>query len=241
VSLLEKAKTHLQELARRHGLLAEPVAVVSARPLSPQEALGQPDRTDYPLLRGKEVLVEAEFRGAKGQAFTDRPGTYSGSLREVLELPLADNYRRAVFIATLNAVLRHLGLVSGTVHCRDTEPRQCAGQLAEYLRRRFGRPRIALIGLQPAMLETLAPEFPVRVSDLDPENVGKVKSGVRVESGEHNAELLEWAEVVLATGSTAVNGTLPSLLTEKPTLFYGVSIAGLAYLEGYERVCFCAH
>jgi len=239
--LLEKAKTHLQELARRYGLLTEPVAVVSARPLSPQEALGQPDRTDYPLLRGKEVLVEAEFRGAKGQAFTDRPGTYSGSLREVLELPLADNYRRAVFVATINAVLRHLGLVGGTVHCRDTEPRQCAGQLAEYLRRRFGRPRIALIGLQPAMLESLAPAFPIRVSDLDPDNVGQLKAGVRVEPGENNPELLAWADVVLATGSSAVNGTLASLLTEKPTLFYGVSIAGLAYLEGYERVCFCAH
>ncbi|MGB9920082.1 MAG: Rossmann-like domain-containing protein [Moorellales bacterium] len=236
------ARALLDDLLRRHQLASEKVEVVSARPLTPEEALGdRPERGDFPLLKGKEKLVEATFRGAKGQAFTDRPGPYSGTLEGVLALPLANNYQRAIFAATINAVLRYLGLVTGTVHCRDAEPGQCAVRMSEYLRQRFGRPRLALIGLQPALLEALAAEFPLRVTDLDPDQVGRIRSGVVVEGADRTGEVLAWAEVVLATGSTAVNGTLPSLLTGKPTLFYGVSIAGLAFLEGYERVCFCAH
>ncbi|GAI49373.1 unnamed protein product, partial [marine sediment metagenome] len=52
---------------------------------------------------------------------------------------------------------------------------------------------------------------------------------------------LSWADIVLATGTTVVNNTLTSLLIEKPIIFYGVTIAGVAYLKGYEQYCFCGH
>jgi len=45
----------------------------------------------------------------------------------------------------------------------------------------------------------------------------------------------------LATGTTVVNNTLTSLLIEKPIIFYGVTISGIAYLKGYEQYCFCSH
>ena len=59
----------------------EQITVVSARTLSAKEAIGNPDRDDFPLLKGKEFMVEASFRGAKGQAFTDMPGNYKGYLK----------------------------------------------------------------------------------------------------------------------------------------------------------------
>lgn len=102
------------ELADRAGLLDLPVEV-RARVLTPQEAIGNPGRSDFPLQKGKERLVEAQFQGARGQAFTDQPGHFTGTLGEVFGLSLSDNYTRAVFVATLNALLRHLGRVTGTL------------------------------------------------------------------------------------------------------------------------------
>ncbi len=39
--------------------------------LNPKEAIGTPDRNDYPILKGKELIIEATFKDAKGQSFTD--------------------------------------------------------------------------------------------------------------------------------------------------------------------------
>ncbi len=71
--------------------------------------------------------MEAQFQNARGQAFTGQPGHFSGTLGEVFGLLLNDNYTRAAFVATLNALLRHLGRTTGTVHCRNEGPRRCAG------------------------------------------------------------------------------------------------------------------
>jgi len=156
VQFLETIREKFSDLVKQNELLQEEIRVVGARPLSPREAIGQPDRNDFPILKGKEVVIQAEFAGAKGQAYTDTPGNYTGKLEEVLALPLNNNFHRAVFIASLNAVLRYLGLVEKTVHCRDKEPSLCATQLVQYVREHYGQPKIAFIGLQPAMVEALA-------------------------------------------------------------------------------------
>ncbi|MGB9887298.1 MAG: hypothetical protein ACPLRW_09900 [Moorellales bacterium] len=122
----------------------------------------------------------------------------------MLSLRLGDDFERAVFIALLNAVLRYLGLVSRTGHCRDEEPRLCAAQLVRYVSERFGRPKIAFIGLQPAMVEALASRFELRVTDLDPDNIGQHKCGVTIEGEDRTPEIIAWADMVLATGSTQV-------------------------------------
>jgi len=49
---------------------ARAIGLVAAA-LSPEEAIGNPEDRDYPLIVGKERLMQAEFRGALGQAFTD--------------------------------------------------------------------------------------------------------------------------------------------------------------------------
>lgn len=234
-------KERFFNLIKEKNLMSSRVEVISARTLTPQEVIGRPERDDFPLLKGKEVMIQADFKGSLGQAFTDMPGNYSGSLQEILAIPLDNNFEKAVFIATLNAVLRYLNYISKTVHCKDKEPAECAAHLVDYIKERFGDPRIAFIGMQPAMIEALAAYFKIRVTDLDKDNIGKRKSGVLIESVSKTKEILSWADIVLATGTTAANNTLPSLLIEKPIMFYGVTIAGVAYLKGYEQYCFCGH
>ena len=234
-------KERFFNLIKEKDLMSSKVQVVSARTLTPQEVIGTPERDDFPLLKGKEVMLQADFKGSLGQAFTDMPGNYSGRLKEILDMSLSNNFKRAVFISTLNAVLRYLNYISKTVHCKDKEPEECAVHLIDYIKERFDNPRIAFIGMQPAMVEALAAYFKIRVVDLDPNNVGQKRCGVLIEDVAHTKEILSWADVILATGTTVVNDTLTPLLIEKPIIFYGVTISGVAYLKGYEQYCFCGH
>ncbi len=222
------------------SMMTEMVSVVSARPLTPEEAIGKPDRTDFPILKGKEVMVEAVFRDSRAHAFTDMPGNFHGALQDILGLELKNNFERAVFIAGFNAVLRHLGRVSNTVHCKDKDPRTCAEQLPAFIRENFGNPRISFVGYQPAMIETLSKSFSLRVIDLDKDNIGADRFGLVIEGPEKTEEALAWGDVILATGSTCVNGTIVSFLDNKPVVFYGITVAGPAMLHGYRRYCPCS-
>ncbi len=229
------------ELARMTGhMMDETVQVVSARPLSPEEAIGRPDRTDFPLQKGKEVMIEATFKGTRAQAFTDMPGHFHGSLKEIADLGLRNNFERAVFVAAFSAVMRHFGRTSNTVHCKDGKPKACAEQLPAFVRERFGMPKIAFIGYQPAMIEKLSQSFPLRVIDLDPDNIGSRPFGFTIEGPEKTGEALLWGDIILATGSTSVNATITSFLDTKPVVFYGVTVAGPAALYGYTRYCPCS-
>lgn len=181
--------------------------------------------------------MQATVKGAPGQAFTDRFGDFEGTLQQILETPLSNNYRRAIFVAATNAALRHLGLIEGTVHCRDQGPAQCARALSEYIQELHGRVKICIVGFQPRMVETLAHQFPVRVLDMDPDNIGTEKFGAVVESPDASRAATAWADLLLVTGTTLVNGSLPDFLTGKPILFYGTTIAGAAHLMGLSRFC----
>lgn len=231
-----------EELKKLAGdILSESVSIVSAKPLSADEAIGRPDRNDYPLFKGKEVMLEARFRNSKGQAFTDMPGSFEGTIQDVLNLALKNNFERAIFIAVLNAILRELGHISGTVHCRDNEPALCAQELVLYVKERFGKPRIAFVGFQPGMIQRLSEFFEMRVIDLDEDNIGKNKFGIVIEGPEATEDVLNWGDIILATGSTCVNETITQFLSEKPVIFFGVSAAGATKLLGLERYCRYPH
>ncbi len=239
-NILELLRSRTLALAREHGLMADMVEVVSARPLTPHEAIGRPERSDFPILKGKEVMMEARFRGSRGQAFTSRPGEFQGPVAQVLERDLETDFDRALLVATANALLAYLGRAQQTVHCRDDGPRQCADGIGDYLSRRFGSPQVAVIGFQPALITALAERFPLRVTDMDPDNIGQSRLGVLVEGVENTDDILDWADVVLVTGTVLANDTLEGILSPKPTVFYGVTIAGAAALLGYDRYCPCA-
>lgn len=234
--IYDRLKQGFCELIEQRGWEGESLRVLF-RALSPEEAIGHPTDRDYPIIKGRERMMEADFRGAKGQAFTDTPGDFSGTLTEVVNMDLKNNYERAVFLAGLNAVMRHAGEANGTVHCRDDEPPLCARQLADYMSERYGRPRIAMIGLQPRMVQALVGRFDLRVTDLDEDHIGIEKFGVLIGGPERTLENLRWCDVALVTGSTLANATAMNLLTDKPTVYFGVTVAGPAALLGFERFC----
>jgi hypothetical protein len=224
------------KLIKEHGLEGEKV-IVRAAALSAEQAIGSPEDKDYPLVKGVERLMQAEFRGAKGQAFTDMYGNFSGRLADIASMDLNNNFRRAIFISSLNAVMNHLGLIKQTVHCKDKQPRECATELASYIKENYGQPKIAMVGFQPRMVEALAKQFEIRVTDMDQENIGQEKFGVKIDDPSRTKENLEWCDIALVTGTTIVNDTIDQFLIAKPVVFYGVTIAGAAKLQGLKRFC----
>lgn len=235
-TVYEQIKEKFARICREHDLMEQRVKV-RARVLSVEEAIGNPEADDFPLQQGKERLIQADFLGSSGQAFTDRYGDYEGSLRDIADMPLANNFRRAVFVATLNAVMRHLNLTGRTIHCRDKEPAECAAELAAFIEKGYGHVKITQIGFQPAMVEALNRKFPYRILDLDPDNIGSEKRSARIEGPEATADAGNWADLLLVTGTTIVNGTIEQFLKDKPVLFYGTTIAGAADLMNWRRFC----
>lgn len=225
------------EIIRKHGLEEENI-VVKVRPLSKEEAVGKLSDKEFALVKGKEVLVEAVFRDAVGQAFTDEPSNFYGKLMDIINLSLVSNRERALFIASLNAVMKYLGLIRNTKHCKNNGPWTCAEKLAEYIKKVYGKPKIAIIGYQPALVKTLSKHFKVRVTDMCEENIGKVKFGVFVENYLKNVEVSSWADIVLATGSMIVNDTLHEIMPFKEkTILYGVTCASAAKILKFKRWC----
>jgi hypothetical protein len=236
----EELKKRVFELWREEGLLSERIHI-RARALSTTEAIGNPGHQDFPIQKGKEKLMQATFRDAGGQAFTDMYGDYEGTLEQVLNLPMENNHQRAVFIASLNAVLARLGRIEGAIHCRDEEPVACGKALLPYLKDRYSGAKITQVGFQPRMVENLTTAHPLRVLDMDPDNIGVRKFGVLIESADHTGEAVDWADLLLVTGTTLANGTIAPLLNKKPIIFYGTTVAGAAHLMGWERFCPCSH
>ena len=240
MTLYDTLKTRAMALCNEAGI-TDQVVKVQARILSTEEAIGNPESDDFPIQKGKERLMQANFGEGVGQAFTDQFGDFEGTLKQVFEKPLENNFRRAVFIATLNAVLHHLGKADGTIHCRDEEPVECAGQLSKYLKGRYSGAKICQVGFQPRMVEEISKVFDVRLLDLDPDNIGTRKFGVLVEGSDASGEVMDWADLLLVTGSTVANGTIEQFLGKKPVIFYGTTVAGAAALMGWERFCACGH
>jgi hypothetical protein len=247
--VLEEAKEKLQEIITGHRLGGE-VVQVTVGTLSTKQAIGTPSRQDFPLLEGREVMIEAEFHGSHGQAFTDRPHDFTGSINDVFNLSLDKSENRAIFIATLNAVMAHLGITSGTRHCHDEEPEECAREIARHIMDKSGRVKIGMIGLQPAILENLVLTFGaenVRCTDLNPKNVGSRKYGAEIWDGRtETGRLIEWCNIPLVTSSTIVNNTFDDIRKEaiahgKPLINFGVTGAGISSLLGMERLCFQPH
>jgi uncharacterized protein (DUF4213/DUF364 family) len=240
VDVYENLKDGIYEVSGVRKLLSAPVSV-RARVLTTEEAIGNPEADDYPLQKGKEKLMQAEFQGAMGQAFTDRYGDFEGTLEDVLRMSLKNNFRRAVFVATINAVLRRLRRIENTIHCRDQEPVECAAELASHIQGKYGAVKIALIGFQPRIVQSLSSHFDIRVLDLDKDNIGTRKFGVEIEGPVQTASAVNWADMLTVTGTTLVNDTIGNFLNDKPIIFYGTTIAGAAHLMGWERFCARSH
>jgi len=243
--VLEQCRAAARTLAKSHGLYDACVSV-TATALTPAEAIGAPRRKDFPILAGREAMMEAALAGTRGQAFTDMPRQFAGTLHDALALPLNDNGARAVFVATLNALYAHLGLVSGTRHCKDDAPEECAMEMARRAAAEGAR-TIGLIGFNPAIAEALATVFGahhIRCSDLNPATIGSTQFGITILDGRtHNDEVMRGADIVLATGTTFVNNTAEALIqmariAGTRLIFYGVTCAAVCHILQFERWCF---
>jgi hypothetical protein len=244
MTLIEYARERFAEHLTSRRLLDDPVEV-RARALSSEEAVGRPDFSDLALLRGKEVMIEATFRDARGHAFTDAPGDWSGTLRQALALSLDRSHHRALLLAIMNAVLRETGLVAGTVHCRNADIVRCGEEVAQALSAEFGAVRVGLVGYQPGLLRGLAGRFGpehIRVTDLVQSNIGRIVEGVEIWDPNRTDELVSKSDVLLVTGSTAANGTLDGLCSAAreqgvPVILFGVTAAAIAHLCLLRRIC----
>jgi len=233
-------KEEFTKIMKENSLESDEV-MITAAPLSAEEVIGNPEDRDYPLVTGKERMMQAEFRGARGQAFTDMYGNFSGRLSEIIAMDLANNFRRAIFISSLNAVLRYLGLITKTRHCRDSEPKQCSHELVNHIEKNYGNVRIAMVGFQPRMVEALSERLELKVTDMDRANIGIRKFGIVIDGPEKTRENLDWCDVALVTGTIVVNDTIDQFKTSKPVIFYGVTISGVARLLGLNHFCYCGH
>ena len=243
VPLIERVRGIARTIAMESGLLNTPLTVEVTK-LPPESAIGNTPERDYPIWKGKEGIVEARLLDGVGQAFSPAPVDFSGELGDVLTLDLAGTdetalRNRGVFVASVNALCRHLGIAEQTVHCRDEGPRECSNDLLGVIS--AGSPadsRITLIGCQPRMIEAISSVYRLRVIDLDPDNIGKSVNGVTVEGEENTNDALEWCNIALVTGSTIVNGTIDRFVgLKRHTVFYGITIAGAAALLRLNRFC----
>jgi uncharacterized protein (DUF4213/DUF364 family) len=239
------AKSQFEKITRENGLSDSDISVF-VKTLSPEEAIGVSGRRDFPIVEGKERVVEADFQGAKAHAFTDTPREFIGKVDDVISMSLSGNRERAIFIATMNAVLKHCKIIETTLHCKDEEPERCAIEIATYSRSIEGSKKVGLIGLNPTILEALSRTFGaenVRITDLNRKNIGSVKYGVTVWDGNTKTEkLVQESDIVLMTGTTLVNGTFNGIWSairqyRKDYLVYGITSAGVCSLTRVNRIC----
>ena len=201
---------------------------------------------EYALVKGKEVIVRCKFKDYYGDAFTDEPKAFRGKIKDVFKLLSGDGGDKAVFFATLNATLNHVGLIGETVHCKGDEPKKCGERLAENILENFGKVRIAHIGYQPGHVEACSKHFEGYVTDLNPENIGNVKFGREILDGLANEEVIRKADVACITGSALTNGSLPELIRwceiyGVEPLIYGVTGKGAAKILNLRHFCPYGH
>ncbi len=244
-SMLQSAHDAFEGMVREYGLLDREVSVL-VKTLSAEEAIGTPGRRDFPITLGRERVVEAEFLGVKAHAFTDSPCEFVGTLQGIIDLPLLTNGQRAMYIAVMNAVLRHLDIIESTLHCRDEEPEKCAAEVSSFIKTKFGSIRIGLVGLNPAIAERLSQDFGsgnMRITDLNSLNIGSTKFGVEIwDGGSETERLVKDSDLVILTGTTFVNDTFDAIWSlidkyEKEYLVFGVTAAGISETMSLHRIC----
>lgn len=247
--ILYDAETVLRKLLEDYPQLKEKQVVLVSRALNTKEAIGKPTRRDFPLLQGKEVLVQAEIDACPGQAFTSDPLEYEGTIESLLATPQNRLGYHALVLAALNAAARSVGLVDHTVHCYNDEPEECGVWISNYLKEQHGEKCcVGIIGYQPALLENCVQAFgadQVHITDLNPANIGQMRFGVEVWDGmTRTEELVHESDVLMITGTVLGNETseeIVKLIGNKTVYFFGTTAAAMAKVHGWKRLCPMSH
>ena len=78
--LFDILRHSFQQIIDENGLAADDIRIRS-KSLTVEEAIGITKRKDFPIITGKEVMLQADYKGSQGQAFTDSPAVFSGRFR----------------------------------------------------------------------------------------------------------------------------------------------------------------
>lgn len=190
--------------------------------------------------RRPEYRVCADFRGTKGEAYTETPAGFEGTLREAIALAPSEKGIDARCLAAINAVMNHLGLCAGEFPATFDERRLYTEALFLHMVENYGRSNIILVGYDGYFVKKFVSEdIDFWTMDRDPDNISQDRfKHVIVNSGKYNREAcFAWGKLFIVTGSTLTNGTVVQYLDlindpDRDILFYGVTIAGVATLLG---------
>src|SRR5690625_1649075 len=109
MNIYNQLKNSFEKLIVENNFEDETITV-DIKTLSPEESIGKnTKRKDFPILTGKESMIEATFKGAKGQAFTTARVSFNGKLSDLSDLYVGENTYDT-------AIMKYIKLIDQTVH-----------------------------------------------------------------------------------------------------------------------------
>ena len=187
---------------------------------------------DYVPFKGKraEYRLKAEFLGSAGEAYTEAPENFDGTLREALALKPTDRGMDARFLAALNAAMSHMGYCCGAWEDSLKAHEAYAEELYRYVTENYGKSRIVLVGYDGYIVKKFSESgMDFWTLDRDPDNISQKRfDQLVVNSARLNREsCFKWAKLMLVTSSALCNGTISQFIDKGPEiLLYGITGAG---------------
>ena len=212
-------------------LMEQPVVIV---PDNEPETTLLPEGDVISAVNRPEYRVTAKICGSKGEAYTECPEGFEGTLGQVLKLPVSEKGIDARILASMNAVMNHLGLCPGTMSEDPKDLAEYADALCRHITVEYGTGNLVLVGYDGYLVKRFMDEkLDFWTLDRNPEHITKDRfHHVIVNSGRYNRESCQaWGRLLIVTGSTFCNGTVTQFLDMGlPVLFYGITCAAAATL-----------
>ena len=212
-------------------LLDETVSVTGAKE---PEKTPRPENDPPSTVARPEYCVTATLRGVRGEAYTETPEDFRGTLEEALHIPPSEKGISAVTIAALNAAMSCLGLAPGVFPEEEEAHFRYAEKLYRYVIENHGPDNIVLVGYDGYLVKRFVDEgLIIWIMDRDPDHIAQDRfHHVVVNNAKRNRESsFVWGKYFIVTGSTLCNGTILHYLNSgKELLFYGITCAGAAKL-----------
>ncbi|MBR5930526.1 MAG: hypothetical protein IKZ95_00710 [Lachnospiraceae bacterium] len=229
--LYQKILSGFYELDGAKALLNETVSVKKSE--EPERTL-RPENDPPSTVARPEYCVTATLCGAKGEAYTEEPSDFSGTLQQALEIPPTEKGISAVTVAALNAAVNYLGLAPGAFPKGEEARFSYADALCRYVTEHYGRSNIILVGYDGYLVKRFMDEgLDFWTMDRDPDHISQNRfQHVVVNNAKRNRDSsFVWGKYFIVTGSTLCNGTILHYLDcGKEVLFYGITCAGAATL-----------
>lgn len=212
-------------------LLAESVSVTVSE--EPERTL-RPENEPLSTVERPEYCVTATLKGFQGEAYTETPEAFEGTLKEALEIAPTEKGISAITVAALNAAVNCLGLAPGCFPEGEQARIDYADALCRYVTEKHGKNNIILVGYDGYLVKRFVEEgLDFWTMDKDPANITQNRfHHVVVNNAKRNRESsFIWGKYFIVTGSSLCNGTIVHYLNSgKEILFYGITCAGAATL-----------